>query len=166
LSAVSVDVGSCVLALRRTLGLSQAALAERVNRLSGLTWHQTTVAKIENRERDVSVAEAVALADAFALTDWDDRPSIDRLLYGVPQPPLDSGGNVVADAEPWTHPYTDTHSARTVDRQVAVLLLAELEALRDERNDDLARRIAQTRARIRDLDEPPGGWDALPDNSR
>jgi transcriptional regulator with XRE-family HTH domain len=166
LFAMSVDVGRCVLALRRALGLSQAALAERVNLLSGLTWHQTTVAKIENGERDVSVTDALALADAFALTTWNEQPSIDRLLYGVPQRPLDSGGEVVADAEPWTDPYTDTGSARFIDERVAVLMLAELEALRHERDDALARRIAQTQARIRDLAEPPGGWEALPDQSR
>lgn len=56
------EFGARLKMLRERVGASQRELADRLNRLYGLTWHQTTVGKVETGERPIRLAEALAVA--------------------------------------------------------------------------------------------------------
>jgi transcriptional regulator with XRE-family HTH domain len=55
-----------VRALRTARDLTQAGLARKMTDL-GFSWHPTTVARVEAGERDISLDEAVALADLLGI---------------------------------------------------------------------------------------------------
>ncbi len=52
---------------RERAGLSQSELAERVSARLGETFYSTAVTKVEKRDREVKLDEAVALADALGV---------------------------------------------------------------------------------------------------
>lgn len=52
---------------RERSGVSQAELAERVAAALGTPFYPTAVTKVEKRDREVKLSEAVALADALGL---------------------------------------------------------------------------------------------------
>ncbi|MGE0219663.1 helix-turn-helix domain-containing protein [Mycolicibacterium sp.] len=53
-------------AVRESAGLAQAALADAMAK-RGFRWHQATVYKIENGERQVQLSEALAVADILGV---------------------------------------------------------------------------------------------------
>lgn len=62
---------------REYLGMSQAVVAHIMTDPFGISWHQTVVAKIESGERQVKLAEALALSKIYGMkledlmTGWD-----------------------------------------------------------------------------------------------
>lgn len=59
-------VGGNVARLRAAAGRTQAMLADDLG-LRGITWRRSTVAQVETGRRSVSLAEAIALADALGV---------------------------------------------------------------------------------------------------
>src|SRR5690625_3104218 len=62
---------------REFLGLSQRQVADFISKTFDIPWHQTVVAKIESGERQIKLAEALALSLAYGMrlddlmTGWD-----------------------------------------------------------------------------------------------
>lgn len=65
---------------RKYLGFSQATIAKIMKLKYGVEWHQTVLAKIENRERAVKLSEAFALARVYQipLNDLIEGEGLDR----------------------------------------------------------------------------------------
>lgn len=59
--------GRAVKAQRQARGWTQAQLAEPLARLTGASYHQSTIAKLESAGRPTSIEEAAALAEIFGL---------------------------------------------------------------------------------------------------
>jgi transcriptional regulator with XRE-family HTH domain len=52
---------------REALGLSQAEVVSKLFLLFGIEWHQTALAKVEARQREVKLQEAYALASLYGI---------------------------------------------------------------------------------------------------
>jgi transcriptional regulator with XRE-family HTH domain len=84
---LAVGVGWRLKHLRTTAGYSQAALAALVNERQGSTWQQSTVWKIENDQRPLTLTDVETLADVFGM-------SIEAMLYGDEDPNNDPRHNL------------------------------------------------------------------------
>jgi transcriptional regulator with XRE-family HTH domain len=67
ITTVAETVASNVRAFRQLRGMDQAALARRMEAL-GIEWRQGTVSEVERNQRNVTVAELLALAFALGTT--------------------------------------------------------------------------------------------------
>lgn len=105
------SVGPRLRALRREKSLSQAKLAVLVNYLTGWTWHQTTVQKIEAGTRPISLDELDALASALGI------PPVHLLT---------AAGDLAPSA---TRRRRELHSHLALLRQTRALLIEQHEAM-------------------------------------
>lgn len=71
LETVPTATGAAIRKKREELGWSQQELAEALKD-AGVSWHQTTVAKVERGERPLKMTEAVAVAYALGMVKLDE----------------------------------------------------------------------------------------------
>lgn len=113
---------------RELAGVSQTELASRVSVALGVTFYSTAVTKIEKRDREVKLEEAVALAHALNL------PLVALITEpDAVQVELDRARDDLLDTEA-----TLTRTRRNIEQWQADAerlreRIAELEALRDRR---------------------------------
>lgn len=86
--------------LRKSLGLSQAQLAEAISSV-GLRWLRETVVQIESGKRGVSLAEAAAVAAFFEM------PPVELIAAPIPDSSEVILGNQVLDRDEWLNLWAD-----------------------------------------------------------
>lgn len=85
LKQAAIDFGRRVKDLRRSEGLTQAQLAERLSQW-GRSYHQTTVAKLEAGTRPTSLEELIPLAAALGVSQrefFEDPSPAERAAHNV-----------------------------------------------------------------------------------